>query len=941
MKKTICFLLCLVFITSSAFAYTDTFIDNENFGELVAEDNKTVSYIVELEGGGLLSRKQSSFYGGSVENFEENTLCAMEEEAQNPIKEAEAITGEEVTVRYTHLLNGFSIEGDISLKEKLEKIDGVKHVGISQIFYCEAINVSELTDSPNYIKQDLRIGLTDDVREKYTGDGIVIGVIDSELRTEHEAFNTAPKTIALTKERISQILEEESLIAETKFEGLSADDVYKNNGKIPFVFDYVAKDTETSITEEYLHGTHVSAIAAGNSENFKGVAPDSQLVFMKVSADGSNYASEANIVCALEDLVKLKVDVINLSMGTTTGFTGMRDFDSVFELIKKEGIAVSISAGNSGRFGEKRATFNPMADNPDYGLISTPAAYEYPTAVASVNVSMEEEESEMSAFSSWGATYDLRLKPEITAAGGNIVSAGYNGKYMYKHGTSMAAPQYAGATGVMLHYLKDFNSSLPKQTAQNIAQKLLASTADIEYDDSKPVSPRKQGAGVINLTKATSDLTVIYNGEKTKIELGEITNDGEGVKTAKPFKFTIQNFSTQPVKYNLSAIVMTDAYEKSPLDVNVVKDARLLEKSNVVFKVDGLEVDEVLVEASSWEEITAEFLLDENEIDELKEVFVNGFYIEGFIMAEDSESEKSVSIPYMGFYGNWDEIPAFYGDVTKTTNGYNGFTGLYAKDSSGKISFLNYSPNTDTLYYSPRSGKDIIFFSDNLRNIKRLDVTIKDDKDTVFRANDVPKNYNMITIISESQVRFNFGLNNTILLADKSTMLGDGLYNVNYTGVLASDGVSEQNGSLKLCVDSIPPYIRDAYYKVETNTLHVLGVDNTVNPAVFIHDENNDPISTEPVKENGYYVFNMNGSAVDKCQIVVADVAGNARSYKILRAKGYAAAYMGNALSRVNKFSALVSGGIILNKPAFTPKEGEKVRFFAWNNNLMPLTSGN
>ena len=944
MKKTISLFMCLMLIASSALAHSEIYIKGDYAGNFVEEKGETVSYIVELEGGGLLFRKQSSFYGMSVERFEENTLNEMEEEAYDPLEEAEKITGTKVSERYTHLLNGFSIDGDISLKEELEKIDGVKHVGISQIFYCEATDEDELTDSPDYTKQDLRIGLTEELRKKYSGEGIVIGVIDSELRTEHEAFKTKPQSLTLTKERIAQILKTEELIAEEKVKGLSADDVYKNDGKIPFVFDYASNDTETSIKGDHLHGTHVSAIAAGNSEKFKGVAPDSQIVFMKVANDGSDSANETKILAALEDLVKLKVDVINLSMGTVSGFTGMSDFEEVFVLIENEGIAVSMSAGNAGRFGENRITFEPMADFPDYGLISTPAAYEYPTAVASVNVAAMEEESEMSWFSSWGTTYDLRLKPEITAAGGNIVSAGFNGKYMYKSGTSMASPQYAGATGIMLQYIKELDSSLLKQTAQNTAQKLLASTANIEYDESKPVSPRKQGAGVIDLTKATSDLTMLYNGEKTKIELGEITKDNEGVKTAKPFTFTIHNLSDQPVSYNLDSIVMTDAYERSSLDVNVVKDARVLENSSLVFKLNDSTISEVLVEASSSKEITAEFLLNESEIDELTEAFKNGFFIEGFIIAEDSGKEKSVSIPYMGFYGDWEKIPTFYGDTTIVSKGYIGQTGLYSKNSNGKISYLNYSTNTDTTYFSPNGGEELILFSDNMRNLTRLNVTIKDEENkNVFNGgkSHIPKNYNMITLISPSSYTLNFNSQNTIILADNITMFADGEYNVNCSGVIASDGVTEVNKTFKLCVDSIYPYIKDAYYNIENKMLYVLAEDNTVKPRVFIIDEENNQIKPTDEDEKGYYVFDMNTLTIDSCQIAVADYAGNGRAYKILEANGYAAAYKGKALSRVKKFKAYVSGGILLNKPEFTAETGETVRFFAWDNNLSPLTKAN
>lgn len=946
MKKTIILFICLMLIASSAFAYTDIHVEKEYAGRIADKKSETVSYIVELEGGGLLERKQNSFYGVSVEKFEENVLSEMEEEAFSALSEAESITGTEITARYTHLLNGFSIDGDAALKEELEKIDGVKHVGISQLFYCEAINESTLIDSPDYTKQDLRIGLSKELREKYTGEGIVIGVIDSELRTEHEAFNIAPATLALTKEKISQILEDESLVAETKLAGLDAESVYKNNGKIPFAFDYVSGDTETTITKEYLHGTHVSAIAAGNSEKFKGVAPNAQIVFMKVSSDGSNYASETNIVAALEDLVKLKVDVINLSMGTVSGFTGMSDFNNVFELIKNEGIAVSMSAGNSGRFGGNRVTLAPMADFPDYGLISTPGAYEYPTAVASVSAPLNGEESTMAASTSWGVTSDLRLKPEITAAGVNIVSAGYNGKYMYKNGTSMSAPQYAGAAGVMLQYLKEVNSAYPKQTAQNIAQKLLASTADIEYDESKPVSPRKQGAGVINLTKATNDLTILYNGDKTKIELGEITKDEEGIKTAKPFTFTIQNLSAEEVNYNLSSIVMTDEYEKSPLDVNVVTDAKVLENSSLIFKFEGTPITEVSLGSFSSKEITAEFLLDETEINTLTEAFANGFFIEGFIMAEDSEALKSASIPYMGFYGDWEEIPVYYGDVLQTNNGYVGHTGLYSRDSDGNISFLTNNPSTGVLYYSPNYGEDLLLFSDNLRNLKRINVIIKDeDRKIVFTGGKsyLPKNYNMITMDSQSSVKRYFNSENITVLADKETQLGDGLYEVTYTGVLASDEESEQGGSFKLCIDSIYPYIRDAYYEIKEGKayLYVLGADNAVNPLVYMIDGNNNRIDYIDRDENGYFIFDATGYYMPSCKIALADAAGNGRAYNILSANGYAALYNGNALSKVNQFSAFVSGGVILNKPEFTAMEGENARFFAWDDNMVPLTAGN
>ena len=60
---------------------------------------------------------------------------------------------------------------------------------------------------------------------------------------------------------------------------------------------------------------------------------------------------------------------------------------------------------------------------------------------------------QMSDFSSWGVTPDLKLKPEITAPGGNIYSTIPGGKYSSLSGTSMASPHMAGAAAIMELYL--------------------------------------------------------------------------------------------------------------------------------------------------------------------------------------------------------------------------------------------------------------------------------------------------------------------------------------------------------------------------------------------------------------------------------------------------------------------------------------------------------
>lgn len=69
----------------------------------------------------------------------------------------------------------------------------------------------------------------------------------------------------------------------------------------------------------------------------------------------------------------------------------------------------------------------------------------------------------MSNFSSWGPTPDLKLKPEITAHGGNILSAIPGNKYNTLSGTSMASPNMCGAIVLIRQYVKQNSQNLNQQ----------------------------------------------------------------------------------------------------------------------------------------------------------------------------------------------------------------------------------------------------------------------------------------------------------------------------------------------------------------------------------------------------------------------------------------------------------------------------------------------
>jgi subtilisin family serine protease len=73
--------------------------------------------------------------------------------------------------------------------------------------------------------------------------------------------------------------------------------------------------------------------------------------------------------------------------------------------------------------------------------------------VAEQTAARPAEGGQMSSFSSWGVSPDLRLVPDITGIGGNVYSTVDNGKYGVMSGTSMSAPQVAGVTALMMQHL--------------------------------------------------------------------------------------------------------------------------------------------------------------------------------------------------------------------------------------------------------------------------------------------------------------------------------------------------------------------------------------------------------------------------------------------------------------------------------------------------------
>ena len=223
----------------------------------------------------------------------------------------------------------------------------------------------------------------------------------------------------------------------------------------------------TKAGDQYGHGTHVAGIIAGNSlqpllarparsGKYAGIAPDANLIDVKVSDDDGN-ATVLDVLYGLQFAVDFKdqlgIRVVNLSLESTVPQSYKVDpLDAAVEAAWFKGLVVVAAAGNRG----------VAADAVSYAPGNDP----YVISVGGTDDAGTRNLSD-DALASWsarGVTQDGIAKPEINAPGARIVSnlapgsafasmcptCVLTGGMIRAGGTSMAAPMVAGAAALLL-----------------------------------------------------------------------------------------------------------------------------------------------------------------------------------------------------------------------------------------------------------------------------------------------------------------------------------------------------------------------------------------------------------------------------------------------------------------------------------------------------------
>ena len=374
--------------------WTEVEKDEEQFeqtGDLHSPDD-LVEVIVVLEEEPLIKDAVASGMEGDIPSYMQSTGSQLEQELLDSHDAAraqiQAVCGDEADTQgydYTMVLNGFSMTMPYGKIAEAEALPGIKYIRESRTYTVPEDQSSydlAMANSTGMIGSD---EVNDMSFNGADGAGTLVAILDTGIAQGHEAFSVVPEertSVYGAMEDVQAVMNRVELSSGVT----SAADTWVS-GKIPYAFNY-ANMTVGGYSTAQPHGTHVAGIIAGNNgEDFFGVAPNAQLLIMKVF-DEQGSTSDAALSAGLDDAVKLGADSINMSLGSTAGFYYDRgNEDEVYNNCWDAGVNLLIAAGNeyTNAYMNQYGNNLGQADTPDNAAVASPSTSYSALSVASVN----------------------------------------------------------------------------------------------------------------------------------------------------------------------------------------------------------------------------------------------------------------------------------------------------------------------------------------------------------------------------------------------------------------------------------------------------------------------------------------------------------------------------------------------------------------------------
>lgn len=298
------------------------------------------------------------------------------------------------------LFNGLALEttyGDAKKIRGLARVDAVDYapLGRTRVAETQPAPASPTSTTTKVSEENSLINLQPLWDKGIKGQGQVVAIIDSGVDPAHDVFRLTD--ISKAKYKSEAEIEEAK-----KKAGITYGKWYNN--KIVYIHNYSDMDDNVKEDDPISHGAHVAGTAVGNAsqpspngEIIRGVAPEAQLMFLRVFSDTKGGQVQNFIYTkAVEDAVKLGADSINMSLGTASG--SVYDVGEItrqaFDTARKAGVTITVASTNMATNGFWHS--KPLATTPDYGMTGTPSVNPNVISVASINSLTKHESTEAS-----------------------------------------------------------------------------------------------------------------------------------------------------------------------------------------------------------------------------------------------------------------------------------------------------------------------------------------------------------------------------------------------------------------------------------------------------------------------------------------------------------------------------------------------------------------